>query len=382
MTTDGKILIVDDVPANIRVLAESLKNEYQIFFATDADKAIEVAEKQSPDLILMDVNMPGINGFDACKILKSKPGTSDIPVIFLTADTNNESIVRGFNAGGVDYITKPFGKEELTARVKTHIELKKSRQKLHEYVTTLESINLSLNKDLEFAREIQLNLIPTKYPGTPDVAFHSIYHPMIAVGGDLFDVFTIDDSQQIGVFICDVSGHGVAAALIACMVKTLLTASANTTMGPTDMCSYLNSKLVGQTDSNFLTAFYGMYDIQTRIFRYTRCGHPYPLLLREGEILELKGKGGVIGVFPNPVFHENTIQLEQDDRLLFFSDGILESVNSVRIEYGEDQLKSVFAHTQSRTLDDSVENIFNSLKEYHGSDVFDDDVALLGMQIK
>jgi serine phosphatase RsbU (regulator of sigma subunit) len=381
MTEKGIILIVDDVPANIRVLAESLKNDYQVFFATDAAKAIELAQKQKPDLILMDVNMPGTNGFEACGILKSMNTTSDIPIIFLTAEANSESIIKGFQAGGVDYITKPFSKEELTARVKTHIELKKSRQKLSEYVVTLESINQSMNRDLEFARTIQSNLIPAKYPEKSGVDFHSFYHPMIAVGGDLFDVFSLKDDTLLGVFICDVSGHGVAAALIACMVKTLLITGTNGEMSPSQMCSYINGKLVGQTGGNFLTAFYGIYDIRTRMFRFTRCGHPYPLVLRNGEVIELKGKGGVIGVFGNAVYHENEIQLEAGDRVLFFTDGVLESADSNKVEFGEELLKDFFIKHKETKLNDTVDELYLTLKAYHGSDIFDDDIAVLGMQL-
>lgn len=381
MNREGKILIVDDVPANIRAIAESLKGEYQVLFAGDADKALELAEAQNPDLILLDVNMPGINGFEACAILKSKPATADIPVIFLTADDNKESIVRGFNAGGVDYVTKPCSREELHARVRTHIELKRSRQKLSEYVGTLESMNRALSKDLEFARKIQSNLIPAKYPGKDSASFHSIYHPMIAVGGDLFDVISFEEDRQIGVFICDVSGHGVGAALIACMVKTLLLTSANRRMNPAEMVSYINGKLIGQTDDNFITAFYGIFDTETRLFRYTRCGHPYPLLLRQGGISELKGKGSVIGVMRNAVFHDNEVQLESGDRLFFFTDGLLESANKDRVEFGDENLKEVLSRNASMTLPETVNRVFASLNEFHGSDVFEDDVAVLGMEI-
>ena len=243
-------------------------------------------------------------------------------------------------------------------------------------------MNRALSKDLEFARKIQSNLIPARYPGKGSASFHSVYHPMIAVGGDLFDVISFEEDRQIGVFICDVSGHGVGAALIACMVKTLPLGSANRKMNPAEMCSYINGKLLGQTDDNFITAFYGIFDTETKMFRYTRCGHPYPLLLRRGETIELRGKGSVIGVLRNAAFHDNEVQLESGDRLFFFTDGVLESANADRVEFGDDKLKEILAQNSGTTLPATVDRVFAALNEFHGSDVFEDDVAVLGMEIE
>ena len=125
------ILIVDDVPANIQVVAKILKEEgYQLAFAKSGKAALELTEKGEFDLILLDVMMPEIDGFEVCKRFKENPITKDIPVIFLTAKVDTESIVKGFEVGAMDYVTKPFNGTELLARVKTHIELSYSRKEL------------------------------------------------------------------------------------------------------------------------------------------------------------------------------------------------------------------------------------------------------------
>jgi len=127
------ILIVDDNPNNLQVLGNLLReNNYRIAFAQDGFQAIELAQKILPELILLDVMMPEIDGFQVCENLKSKPQTRSIPVIFLTAKTEHEDILQGFKSGGVDYITKPIKKEELIARVKTHVEFEIARRKLKE----------------------------------------------------------------------------------------------------------------------------------------------------------------------------------------------------------------------------------------------------------
>jgi two-component system, sensor histidine kinase and response regulator len=134
-----KVLIVDDVPKNIQVAANILKTEgYQLFFAQDGEKALEQIEKQRFDLILLDVMMPRMDGYQVCQRIKKNPvpAISEIPVIFLTARSDVDDVVNGFSAGAVDYVTKPFNGTELLARVRTHLELRQSRQELKELNAT------------------------------------------------------------------------------------------------------------------------------------------------------------------------------------------------------------------------------------------------------
>ncbi|MEQ8174505.1 MAG: diguanylate cyclase [Syntrophomonadaceae bacterium] len=144
-----RILIVDDVPVNIKLLGELLRDQYEIFVANNGTKAVQLAAEIKPDLILMDVMMPDMDGFTACRLLKGGRQTADIPLIFITARNQSDDIVNGFDAGGQDYIAKPFNPHELYARVRSHIELKKSREALAEYAARLERNNNELNILLE-----------------------------------------------------------------------------------------------------------------------------------------------------------------------------------------------------------------------------------------
>ncbi len=118
-----KVLVVDDVPANLDVLFQSLDSQgYEILVASDGTMALEVADYSRPDLILLDVMMPGLNGFETCRRLKANPELAATPVIFLTARDDLEGIVEGFEAGGLDYVTKPFKRAEVLARIRTHLE--------------------------------------------------------------------------------------------------------------------------------------------------------------------------------------------------------------------------------------------------------------------
>lgn len=133
METDSSILIVDDNTRNLKVLAEIIREKgWKVALAEDGKRALAIAEKRPPDLILMDVDMPGMDGYEVCSRLKSMEGLSSIPVIFISALTETDDKVRGFDAGGVDYITKPFNREEILARVRTHLYLKKTREELEQ----------------------------------------------------------------------------------------------------------------------------------------------------------------------------------------------------------------------------------------------------------
>lgn len=150
------VLIVDDNPRNLQVIGKILSDDsYRIAVANDGEKALNVASKICPDLILLDIMMPGIDGFEVCIRLKADEKTKDIPVIFLTAKMETDDLVKGFKSGGVDYITKPFSKEEVLIRIRTHIDLKNSKElikaqndKLHELVSTKDKFFSILAHDL------------------------------------------------------------------------------------------------------------------------------------------------------------------------------------------------------------------------------------------
>jgi DNA-binding response OmpR family regulator len=152
---DFRLLIVDDMPVNFRMLGNSLRQEgYQVFFAANGEQALDMAIRHKIDLILLDIMMPGMDGYEVCNVLKQEEKARDIPVVFLTAKTEKEDIVRGFMAGGVDYITKPFNAAELSARVRTHLELRRGQQRLANQTEELAWVNkrlLEKNKRLQQA---------------------------------------------------------------------------------------------------------------------------------------------------------------------------------------------------------------------------------------
>jgi putative two-component system response regulator len=161
----SRVLLVDDTPTNLAVLKETLAPEgYKLAFANSGEKALEIASQLTPELILLDVMIPGIDGLETCRQLKANSKTKEIPVIFITAKKETEDIVAGFKVGGVDYITKPFQQEEVCARVKTHLELVRLRKSVEEqYNRVREVLENTLSGSVGLLTEILSSFDPNLF---------------------------------------------------------------------------------------------------------------------------------------------------------------------------------------------------------------------------
>src|SRR6201987_5479174 len=175
------ILIVDDTPVNIGVISGALKDSYKTKVATNGEKALALASaEEKPDLILLDIMMPGRDGYEVCPRLKADPATSEIPVIFLTGQTSAEDETRGFEVGAVDYVHKPFSPAVVNARVRSHIFLRAARAQLAMQLH-------ALNEELEMARQIQLSILPHSIPQLPGLETAARSSPTTSVAGDFYD---------------------------------------------------------------------------------------------------------------------------------------------------------------------------------------------------
>jgi len=148
-TRTNTILVVDDQPQNIRLIGTFLRKYYNLLIAENGPKAIDTAISKQPDLILLDIMMPDMSGFEVCEVLKKNEITKEIPIIFLTAKTETDDILKAFEIGGVDYVTKPFNAMELMARIRAHIELKNSKEIIKDQFEQLKQKNEQLKKTYE-----------------------------------------------------------------------------------------------------------------------------------------------------------------------------------------------------------------------------------------
>ncbi len=197
-TKKYRILIVDDIPKNIQILGNILSKEnYQIAYAQNGEQALSITRHQEFDLILLDIMMPGMDGFEVCKALKERQETSDIPIIFLTAKADMNSIVKGFAAGGQDYITKPFNASELLARAETHIQLHEQKTALAELNEKLEDKVRERTHQLEEAYK-RLNQLEKAKTDFLDIISHELRTPLNGITGltTLLNLTELNEEQQ------------------------------------------------------------------------------------------------------------------------------------------------------------------------------------------
>ncbi|MGC1255002.1 MAG: SpoIIE family protein phosphatase, partial [Candidatus Acidiferrales bacterium] len=350
------ILVVDDAPINLQVVSSILKAEFKIRIATSGAKALDLVKaKPRPDLILLDVSMPEMDGYEVCGILKATPEIKDIPVIFLTGMTEAEDEARGFAVGAVDYIHKPFSPAVVKARVHTHLVLREAREQLARQL-------LDLNNELEMARDIQLSILPHKIPKIRGLEIAARYIPMSLVAGDFYD-FIIVDEKRLGILVADVSGHGLPAALIASMLKVALAAQSPHARDPGRVLSGLNQSLCGIFKHHFVTAAYVFVDMEKNCIKYAGAGHP-PLLLwhksteRTSSVLE---NGLLLGFIPGAPYSVVEVRVEPGDKAVLYTDGILETRSPSNEEFGPDLFKLFLESNHNLKADNFADLMLDEL---------------------
>jgi phosphoserine phosphatase RsbU/P len=373
------LLVVDDAPANIQVVKSILKDLYKIRFATSGAKALELAKATPPpDLILLDVSMPEMDGYEVCAQLKLTEETRDIPVIFLTGRTHVDEETRGFDVGAVDYIHKPFSPAVVKARVQTHLVLRGIREQLAQQLLTIQ-------KELETARQIQLSILPSEIPKIEGLDISARYVPMTSVAGDFYD-FIVVDEKRIGILVADVSGHGMPAALIASMLKVALSAQVAHAAEPAQVLSGLNQVLCGKFEQHYVTAAYLFVDMQKRMLTYSGAGHP-PLLLWGGsakEVRDVMENGLFLGKFPFATYSSVELLLKAGDRVLLYTDGIPETTNPAEVQFGADRFKQFLETEQSTSADQFADRLLEELSRWSArgpAEDLDDDITMVAIHV-
>lgn len=381
-TVDEKkvVLVVDDAPANIRIVNEILHDTYKVRIATNGAKGLELASgTPAPDLILLDVVMPGMDGYDVCKNLKTNPSTRDIPVIFLTGQTESTDETKGFEVGAVDYIHKPFSPAVVAARVQTHLALRDTREKLERQLEAIQ-------RELETARQIQLSILPPEVPRIPGLDMAARYLPMTSVAGDFYD-FVVIDEKRLGVLVADVSGHGMPAALIASMLKVAFAAQSEHAGDPASVLSGLNQALCGKFKDHYVTAVYALIDVERRCVRYAGAGHP-PLLLRgrrPGETRYVLENGLFLGYFPEAQYSAGETPFEEGDWVVLYTDGIPEMMNDAEEQFGRDRLKAFLDEHSGLDAAGLADHLLEHLTQWSGAtsgQEADDDMTLVAVHFR
>lgn len=393
----ASILAVDDTPANLQVLAGMLKDRgYKVRPVPSGKLALLAAQRDPPDLILLDINMPEMNGYELCEKLKADDKLKAIPVIFISALTDQLDKVKAFTTGGVDYLTKPFQMEELYARVETHLKLRRLQIELEETNALLAKANDRMSHDLKAAANIQKTLLPREIPRLPGTNFAWIYRPCDELAGDGLNIVALGDGK-VGLYVLDVSGHGVAAALLSVTLSRLLSPPSEPSSiliqngdlmdrfditPPAEVAARLNRLFpFDSATGQFTTLVYGILNTATGEFRYVSAGHPGPVHLPSGaDPVILESQGSPIGI-TDDAYEERSVRLGAGDRLYLYSDGIPEAMNSAGKLFGTGQLLEEIGKMRSQQLQEGVVTLLDQITRWQESERPQDDISVLAVEL-
>jgi serine phosphatase RsbU (regulator of sigma subunit) len=328
------ILIVDDTPANLRLLSQMLSAEgYRERAVTSGARALESARATPPSLLLLDIRMPEMSGYEVCERLKADERTRDLPVIFISALDDLQDKVHAFKAGGVDYITKPFHLEEVLVRVQTHLALRRLQARLQE-------ANRKFERELALAGQIQASFLPHELPHAPGWQLAARLAPARETSGDFFDAFPLP-GDRIGFLVADVVDKGVGAALFMALCSTLLrTYAAGHPADPARAFAEVNRRILADTDAaQFVTVFYGVLEPATGLLTYCNAGQcPALHLSPNGAAAELIRTGPPLGVFEEGTWDAGQITLVEGDTMILYTDGVTEAERTEGEFFGGERL--------------------------------------------
>lgn len=368
----GTVLIVDDHPVNIRLLEKILAADgYRTLAAESGPDGRKLAASRLPDLILLDIMMPGESGFESCEKLKKDPQTAHIPVVFLSAKTDTESKVTGLTLGAVDYMTKPFDKKEVLARVGRHLETRDTYRGI---------IELQAAK-LRQVHEAQQAIL-TRPVEFPEAAFGVSYTPIIEAGGDFYDVFPLGEGA-FGYFAADFSGHDIRTSYNTFALKALISQNTGPQIPPQETMQVINRVFTSlMKNGEHLTGVYARLDRGSSELTVVNAGHlPVIHLSRAGEIRTLAAEGDILGVFEDVLFEPLRMPVCAGERFFLFTDGLLEVFGDDPRgrEEGIDALMACCAETREQPIGRAVDEIVSLICPDRGR--MQDDVLLLGVEV-
>ena len=386
------LLVVDDDPDILRVVQFYLKKQnFLVHTASNGREAMEMLSKGLEiELVLSDVVMPEMGGLELLQKIRQGHRPSDIPVILISAEGETSRKVAGLNQGADDFITKPFNFEELMARIRNHVSLFRLKQEVVISERQLLQINQELTeqkerleRDLEAARGIQRGMLPDAFPEHSTFKLGALYLPADRLGGDFFDMVMLNDDRSLGLFVADVSGHGVVASLFTAMTKIAFQNASQSVNDPGRVLHLINLELSGLLKDAYVTAFYGIFDTENRSLHYASGGHP-PLLVhhRTGDtVTQLNSQATFLGSFENVEFNSEVFQLEAGDRVFFYTDGFFESQDSAGQDYGMERFTASIRSQKDVDIQTAVRQITDDLKKFMSGEPFDDDLTLVGLDV-
>ncbi len=366
---DYRVLAIDDSRINCAIIARILAAAgYEVTTTQSGPEGRKIAEKLHPHIILLDIEMPGEDGFITISKLKEHPETANIPVIFLSGVSDVDSKVTGFELGAVDFITKPFEPAEIRARTKLHIKMSQAMQ------AVLEQQRQQLQQLVDAQQQMLIR--PTDMP---DAKFAVQYQALHEAGGDFYSASRISE-QVYGYFVGDVSGHDISTSYLTAAINVLLKQNCSPLYTPAESMRIINSVLRQSLDRHkFLAATYLQVDRQNREAVAINMGNP-PLLFvpADGNDRFITARGAPLGMFPNSFYDSCVIPCAPGDRFYLFSDGMLEAQGRVwSVEMW--RLPLAARGLQKLSLEDSIVRLREYFTGIGGA--LNDDLVILATEV-
>jgi len=375
--SECRVLIVDDAKANVDVLVEALRGEYKISVALSGESAFRIIEKNPPDLVLLDIVMPGMDGYEVCRRLRASPQTREIPVMFLSSLEDVQNKAMGFEVGGNDYLTKPFEVLEVKARVRSLLKAK----------AYSDAVKEKMASELRIAREIQLGILPSDISVCTEgtrLEIEAFLEPAREVGGDLYEVLRTEDGRVV-IVLGDVSGKGIPAALFMAVTMTLIRTLGRQFRSPDQILRQVSDALAKQNPKEmFVTLFCAIHDPRQGVVSCANAGHPSPVLISPGKppVLPVPATGGLAGLEQGLEMSSRTVELRPGETLLLYTDGVTEAFNGSEEMFGEEGLLAHLADHPGKTAAETVSGLMGAIRRFTGDQPQSDDIAIIAVRCR
>lgn len=377
-TIAGTLLIVDDHPENCETLRRRLvKQGHAVAVAYDGESALQRMHAKNFDLVLLDILMPGIDGYEVLRRIKADELLRHVPVIMISALDEIESVVRCIEIGAEDYLPKPFNPTLLRARIGACLEKKALRDDERRHLEVIEETQQRLTHELDEAARYVRSIIPD--PILEPVCIDWKYIPSTELGGDAFGYHWLDETH-FAIYLLDVCGHGVGASLLSVTAMNVIRSGAladTNFLDPAQVLSSLNLAFPMERQNNmYFTIWYGVYDLGSHLLTHSSGGHPPALLLTpEGTMEELRSPGLLIGAMPDAPYRTQSTPVPPGSCLMVFSDGVYEikCPNNLMVDF-ETFKEEVVANYRSP---DGLDHLAQWAFETGASESLDDDYSML-----
>ena len=374
--SECRVLLVDDAKTNLDILVEGLKSDHKLSLAMNGQMALEAARRTPPDLVLLDIVMPEMDGYEVCRRLRAMPETAEVPIMFLSSLEEVQNKTRGFEAGANDYLTKPFEMLEVKARVRSLLKAKAYGDAVKEQMAS----------ELRVAREIQMGMLPhafASFEHAYGIEFSAVIEPAREVGGDLYGLCAAGPERLV-LFLGDVSGKGIPASMFMVRAISLAQLLARDLTEPERILARLNDELAADNPSGmFVTFLCGVYEPKSGRFTFANGGHCRPVLLSSGlpPRWAVQNLGTALGFEPGLQFERTVLELGLGDMLLFYTDGVSEAFNPKEECYGNERLLADSGSFSGQNAATATAGLLQKVRAFAATAPQSDDIAILALRV-